>query len=86
MHLPRSIILLIEKQGYDANTRQIVTTAFDGAWMRIEGSGRTRRPDFRPEATQAALLRRIFEAVSKGERNPKSLADVAVNYLTWKRV
>jgi len=55
MHLPQSIILLIEQQGYDAETRQIATTAFDGAWMRIEASGRTRVADFKADATQRSF-------------------------------
>jgi hypothetical protein len=86
MHLPRSIILLIEQQGYDAVTRQIAITAFDGAWVRIEASGRTRVADFKSDATQRKLLQRIFETLAKGESDPKRLADDAVNYLTWKRL
>jgi hypothetical protein len=86
MHLPQSIILLIEQQGYDAETREIATAAFDGAWMRIEASGRTRVANFKANATQRKLLHRIFKTLAKGERNPKSLADDAVNYLTWKRL
>jgi hypothetical protein len=60
----------------------VLASAFNDAWDRIKTSGsRFARPGY-SRATREVIAKRIFEAAQRGVKEPQTLADDAVRFLT----
>jgi hypothetical protein len=67
---------------FDPELIQVLATAFDDAWNRIEQSGsRFARPGY-ARAMREVIAKRIIETAQSGVKDPSALADDAVQFLT----
>jgi len=77
-------ILKFEKAAtvFDPESIQVLASALDDAWKRIEKSGsRFARPGY-ARATRELLARRIIETAQKGLYDSIQLADDAVQFFS----
>jgi hypothetical protein len=66
---------------FDPDTIQVLASAFDDAWDRIQKSGsQFARPAY-SRAMREVIAKRIIEMAQQGAKNPQSLADDAVRFL-----
>jgi hypothetical protein len=72
---------LLPQSVFDPEIIEILVTAYEDAWEKIEQSGSTfASPRYR-RAAQEIVAKRIIEMAQHGEREPIRLADDAVAYL-----
>jgi hypothetical protein len=67
---------------FDPESIQVLASALDDAWSRIEKSG---SPFARPAYSRAmreVIAKRIIEVAQQGVRDPRRLADDAVRFLS----
>jgi hypothetical protein len=66
---------------FDPETIEVLASAFDDAWDRIQKSGsRFARPGY-SRATREVIARRIVEMAQQGVKDPQRLIDDAVRFL-----
>jgi len=76
-----SIIPLIAQSAFEPEVLDILVSAFETAWQKVEQSGsKLASPAYR-RAAQEIIAKRIIETAQRGERNPSELADDAVAFL-----
>lgn len=67
---------------FDPETIQVLASALDDAWSRIENSGsRFARPAY-SRAMREVIAKRIIEMAQQGVKDPRTLADDAVRFLS----
>jgi hypothetical protein len=67
--------------GFDPETINILSNAFEDAWRRIEASNsRLARPAY-ANAGREVVAKHIIEMAQRGEREPVKLTDSAVAFL-----
>jgi hypothetical protein len=67
---------------FDPEFIQVLASALEEAWGRIEASGsRFARPGFARAMREVVIAKRIIETAQRGIRDPKALADDAVQFL-----
>jgi hypothetical protein len=70
------------KTVFDPECIQVLATAFDDAWYRIQEAGsRFARPGY-ARAMREVIAKRIIETAQRGVKDPSALADDAVQFLT----
>jgi hypothetical protein len=79
----RDIIELVERENvFDPETIRLLASAFEDAWNRIEKSGnRLARPGY-SRAMREVIARFIIEMAERGIRDPQTLAEQTVLYMT----
>jgi len=66
---------------FDPETIEVLASAFDDAWDRIQKSGsRFARPGY-SRAMREVIARRIVEMAQQGVKDPQVLADDSVRFL-----
>ena len=77
------ILKFVQTQtAFDPELIQVLGSALENAWDRIEESGsRFARPDY-SRAMREVIAKRIIETAQRGVKDPKALADDAVEFLT----
>ena len=69
------------KTVFDPEFIQVLASAFDDAWNRIEESGsRFARPGY-SRAMREVMAKRIFEMAQQGVTDPQALAKDAVRFV-----
>jgi hypothetical protein len=76
-----SIIPLFTQSAFEPETIDFLVSVFDAAWKRVEQSGSKLASPAFERAAQEIIAKRIIEMAQRGERDPATLADDAVNYL-----
>jgi hypothetical protein len=67
---------------FDPESIQVLASALDDAWSRIEKSGsRFARPGY-SRAMREVIAKRIIEMAQQGVKDPHRLADDAVQFLS----
>jgi hypothetical protein len=67
---------------FDPESIQVLASALDDAWNRIEKSGSwVARPAY-SRAMREVIAKRIIEMAQQGVKNPHRLADDAVRFLS----
>jgi len=67
---------------FDPESVQVLASALDDAWNRIQKSGsRFARPAY-SRAMREVIAKRIIEMAQRGVKDPQTLADDAVRFLT----
>lgn len=76
------ILKFIPKQtSFDPEFVEVLSSALDGAWCRIEKSGsRFARPGY-ARAIREVIAKRIIETAQNGAKDPAVLAEDAVQFL-----
>jgi hypothetical protein len=77
------ILKFVQTQtAFDPELIQVLGSALENAWDRIEESGsRFARPGY-SRAMREVIAKRIIETAQRGVKDPKALADDAVQFLT----
>jgi hypothetical protein len=77
-----AVMPLLPQSAFDPEIIEILVTAYENAWGKIEQSGSAfASPRYR-RAAQEIVAKRIIEMAQHGEREPTRLADDAVAYLS----
>ncbi len=66
---------------FDPEATNILSAAFDTAWLTLRTSGDVLAADYRAASTRDLLAKRIIETARQGERDPIRLADDALAHL-----
>jgi hypothetical protein len=70
------------QRAFDPEFVQVLASALDDAWNRIEKSGnRFARPGY-ARATREVIAKRVIETAQRGVEDVQALADDAVRFLT----
>lgn len=72
---------LLAKLPFDPEFIETLVSAYEDAWQKIEKSGSTFASPRYKRAAQEIIAKRIIETAQGGERDPKQLAEDAVDYL-----
>jgi len=72
------IASLLQQAAFDAETVQVLTTAFDQAWEKVEASSGPLADPSAADANRLLLARHIIELGRRGERNINRLVDGAL--------
>jgi hypothetical protein len=73
-----SILKLVGKHTFDADTTIILASAFDTAWLSLQVSNSPLAADDRATETRDMLAQRIIEIARRGERDKRRLVDGAL--------
>jgi hypothetical protein len=73
-----SILKLVGKHTFDADTTIILASAFDAAWLSLQVSNSPLAADDRATETRDKLAQRIIEIAGRGERDKRRLVDGAL--------
>jgi hypothetical protein len=76
-----SIIPLLTQAAFEPETIEILVSAFETAWQKVEQSGSKLASPAYKRAAQEIIAKRIIEMAQQGKREPGELADDAVAYL-----
>jgi hypothetical protein len=76
-----SIIPLLAQSAFEPETIEILVSAFEAAWQKVEQSGSKFASPGYQRAAQEIIAKRIIEMAQRGKREPGELADDAVAYL-----
>ncbi len=68
-------------RAFDPATIQILTVAFDNAWLAVRDSGASYATEDRAELARAELAKYIIDKAAIGERDPRELCDGAISHL-----
>jgi hypothetical protein len=77
-----SIIPFLSPSSFDPEMTDILASAFDIAWQRIQDSGSPLAVDEAATATREALARIIIAVAQAGERDKNRLIESALAQLT----
>jgi hypothetical protein len=76
-----TIVPLLANSSFDPETVEVLSGAFDDAWLTIKRSDSTlARPAYERGAREI-LAKRIIELAQRGERDRRNLSDSAVQFL-----
>ena len=73
-----SILKLLGKHTFDADTTIILASAFDAAWLSLQVSDSPLAADSRSIETRELLAQRIIEIARRGERDKRRLVAEAL--------
>ncbi|MGA8413416.1 MAG: hypothetical protein WB756_16785 [Xanthobacteraceae bacterium] len=73
-----SILKLLGKHTFDADTTIILASAFDAAWLSLQVSDSPLAADSRAIETRDLLAQRVIEAAQRGERDKRRLVAEAL--------
>lgn len=76
-----SIIPLLAQSAFEPETIEILVSAFEAAWQKVEQSGSKLASPGYQRAAQEIIAKRIIEMAQRGKREPGELTDDAVAYL-----
>jgi hypothetical protein len=76
-----SIPPLLAQSAFEPETIEILVSAFETAWRKVEQSGSKLASPAYERAAQEIIAKRIIEMAQGGQRDPNVLADDAVAYL-----
>ena len=72
---------LLAQAAFEPETIDILVAVYEDAWLKVEQSGsKFASPGYR-RAAQEIIAKRIIEMAQRGEREPGTLADDAVEFL-----
>jgi hypothetical protein len=72
---------LLAQAAFEPETIDILVAVYEAAWLKVEQSGsKLASPGYR-RAAQEIIAKRIIEMAQRGEREPGTLADDAVEFL-----
>jgi hypothetical protein len=78
-----SIVSFLSQSSFDPEMTDILTSAFDVAWQRIESSGSPLAADKAAAATRETLAKNIIALAQAGERDKKRLIESALSLLAF---
>lgn len=73
-----SIIPFLSNSSFDPEMTDILASAFDTAWQRVQSSGSPLGLDEAAPVTRETLARKIIAAAQSGERNKNRLVESAL--------
>jgi hypothetical protein len=72
---------LLAQAAFEPETIDILVAVYEDAWLKVEQSGsKFASPGYR-RAAQEIIAKRIIEMAQRGEREPGTLAEDAVEFL-----
>jgi hypothetical protein len=74
------IVPLLAQSAFDPDLIEILVSAYEDAWQKVEKSGTTFASPRDRRAAQEIVAKRIIEMAQRGEREPTQLAEDAVAY------
>jgi hypothetical protein len=78
-----SINPILRNSSFDPEDLKMLASAFDEDWEAIQGNGGTlSRPLYATHAMRELLAKRIIAMAQRGQNNPHSLSEDAIQYLT----
>jgi hypothetical protein len=76
-----AILSFLSKTSFDPEITDILASAFDVAWQRIQNSGSPLAADDAAAATRETLAKTIIAAAQAGERDKNRLVESALSGL-----
>lgn len=69
---------LLENVVFEPETAQLLSQAFENAWLSLKAAGDPLTADARTNSTRMILAKRVIELGQQGERNLEQLRDQVI--------